>query len=252
MNQQGRLKTWKEERGFGFIQPDEGGTDVFLHIVDCGELSRPPRAGDTVRYQTIKGRDGRLRAGDVTIVGVTQSSSSKHARRLASKVDKTRHRPATGSKSILRVGLLLAVISISAVGAYQSGLIDRSPSHSVTSTQRQSESASSDARILAAYRNNQSDLQVEGAGTVIRVLPDDNDGSRHQRFILQLNSGHTLLIAHNIDLAPRIRGLHAGDYVAFYGEYEWNAQGGVIHWTHHDPRGRHPHGWLKHQGTVYQ
>ena len=94
--------------------------------------------------------------------------------------------------------------------------------------------------------------QVEGVGTVIRVLPDDNDGSRHQRFILQLESGRTLLVAHNIDLAPRINSIRQGDSVAFFGEFRTNPQGGVIHWTHHDPQKRHPDGWLKHGGRIYQ
>jgi hypothetical protein len=86
----------------------------------------------------------------------------------------------------------------------------------------------------------------------VRILPDDNDGSRHQRFILELDSGQALLIAHNIDLAPRINDLDKGDTVAFYGEYEWNSKGGVIHWTHNDPNYRHIDGWLKHRGRTYQ
>ena len=45
---------------------------------------------------------------------------------------------------------------------------------------------------------------------------------------------------------------NTGDTVAFHGVYEWNAQGGVIHWTHHDPVGRHVAGWLKHNGQTYQ
>jgi hypothetical protein len=94
--------------------------------------------------------------------------------------------------------------------------------------------------------------QVRGSGTVIRILSDDDTGSRHQRFILRLPSGQTLLIAHNIDLAPRIPALHAGDRVSFYGEYAWNNKGGVIHWTHRDPAGRHIAGWLEHDGRRYQ
>jgi hypothetical protein len=109
-----------------------------------------------------------------------------------------------------------------------------------------------DVQLRRAYENQQSDLQVKGEGTVSRVLSDDNKGSRHQRFILRLDSRQTLLVAHNIDLAPRIPDLKVGDRVQFYGEYEWNNKGGVIHWTHHDPRNRHEHGWLKHQGKVYQ
>ena len=109
-----------------------------------------------------------------------------------------------------------------------------------------------DGRIASALQNKQSDVQVGGSGVVIRNLPDDTDGSQHQKFILKLSSGQTILVAHNIDLAPRINDLKEGDSVEFYGEYEWNSQGGVVHWTHHDPDGRHEHGWLKHNGAIYQ
>ncbi|EGQ9206994.1 DUF3465 domain-containing protein [Vibrio cholerae] len=109
-----------------------------------------------------------------------------------------------------------------------------------------------DAILQQAYQSQQSDLQVQGLGQVVKVLPDDNDGSRHQKFILKLNSGQTLLVAHNIDLAPRIPNLKVGDIVEFYGEYEWNKKGGVLHWTHKDPQNRHDHGWLKHNGQVYE
>jgi len=111
---------------------------------------------------------------------------------------------------------------------------------------------STDAALQNAYNNQQSDTQVQGEGTVTKILRDDLEGSRHQRFILRLGTGHTLLIAHNIDLAPRIEGLRTGDTVEFYGEYEWNSKGGVIHWTHHDPAGRHIGGWLKHNGKTYK
>ncbi|RNE80267.1 DUF3465 domain-containing protein [Vibrio cholerae] len=109
-----------------------------------------------------------------------------------------------------------------------------------------------DAVLQQAYQSQQSDLQVQGLGQVVKVLPDDNDGSKHQKFILKLNSGQTLLVAHNIDLAPRIPNLKVGDSVEFYGEYEWNKKGGVLHWTHKDPQNRHEHGWLKHNGQVYE
>ena len=114
------------------------------------------------------------------------------------------------------------------------------------------QNTSVDEQISSAFQNHQSDIQVSGFGVVIRTLPDDKKGSQHQKFILKLTSGNTLLIAHNIDIAPRINSLQVGDKVNFYGEYEWNSQGGVLHWTHHDPNGRHENGWLLHEGITYQ
>lgn len=112
--------------------------------------------------------------------------------------------------------------------------------------------ATADNALLDACNRQQSNVQVGGEGEVVRILSDDLEGSRHQRFILKLAGGQTLLIAHNIDLAPRIEGLKLGDTVAFYGEYEWNDKGGVIHWTHRDPAAKHVAGWLKLGGRVYQ
>lgn len=110
----------------------------------------------------------------------------------------------------------------------------------------------SDAIISNAFLNHESDLQVSGQGVVIKLLSDDTSGSRHQKFIIRLASGQTLLVAHNIDLAPRIDSIREGDSIQFNGEYEWNKKGGVLHWTHRDPKGAHAAGWLKHQGQTYQ
>jgi len=112
--------------------------------------------------------------------------------------------------------------------------------------------ASSDTVLAQLFTSQQSDVQVQGQGIVTRLLADDNEGSRHQRFIIQLASGQTLLVAHNIDIAPRLGGLAVGDTVGFYGEYVYSDQGGTIHWTHHDPSGKHVAGWLLWQGKKYQ
>lgn len=109
-----------------------------------------------------------------------------------------------------------------------------------------------DAQLAEAFAKHISHQQVTGQGVVAKLFPDDNEGSRHQRFILKLGSGQTLLMAHNIDIAPRIDALREGDVVLFQGEYEWNEKGGVVHWTHHTPSGAHPNGWLEHQGKKYQ
>ena len=104
----------------------------------------------------------------------------------------------------------------------------------------------------SAFDSQLSNIQVSGTGVVVRILPDDNKGSRHQKFILRLSSGQTILVAHNIDLAPRINSISKNDEITFYGEYEWNKKGGVVHWTHRDPNQKHINGWLKHNGRTYQ
>lgn len=106
--------------------------------------------------------------------------------------------------------------------------------------------------LEAAIESRSSGVQVQGEGRVEKILPDDNDGTRHQRFILRLAGRRTLLIAHNIDLAGRVEPLSEGDTVAFSGEYVWNSKGGVVHWTHRDPAGRHVDGWLEHNGSRVQ
>jgi hypothetical protein len=106
--------------------------------------------------------------------------------------------------------------------------------------------------IEQLFRDQQSGIVVEFAADVIRLLADDRQGSRHQRFIVELGSGHTVLISHNIDLAPRIDSLAVGDRVAVRGQYEWNERGGVVHWTHRDPDGRRLGGWIKHDGRTYR
>lgn len=121
-----------------------------------------------------------------------------------------------------------------------------------SSATEQRSGRSVDDPIGRAFANGTSNIQVEGEGTVIRILPDDVNGGRHQRFIIELASGQTLLVAHNIDVAPRIASLAEGDTVRFSGEYIWNAKGGVLHWTHHDPQGRHVAGWVVHNGRTYK
>ncbi|HEV7715216.1 MAG TPA: DUF3465 domain-containing protein [Steroidobacteraceae bacterium] len=106
--------------------------------------------------------------------------------------------------------------------------------------------------IADAYEHHRHGVQVETTGVVEKVLADDNDGSRHQRFIVRVPSGPTILIAHNIDLAPRVESLREGDSIEVSGEYEWNNKGGVVHWTHRDPSGRHVAGWIKYAGRTYQ
>lgn len=106
--------------------------------------------------------------------------------------------------------------------------------------------------ITQLQEKNRSGVHVTGEGTIVKVLPDDNEGSRHQRFLVELSDGHTIKISHNIDLAPRVPDPREGDTITFKGDFEANELGGAVHWTHHDPQQRHPDGYLEHNGKRYE
>jgi molybdopterin converting factor small subunit len=149
--------------------------------------------------------------------------------------------------------LLIATLAVAAYFSYLSA--PGSSDSSGVAVQPEVASRVRESSLTAidrAYANHLGNQQVEGEGTVVKTLADDRNGSRHQRFIVRLDSGLTVLVAHNIDLAPRINALREGDSIVFYGEYEWNPKGGVIHWTHRDPQGRHPGGWIRYNGQTYQ
>lgn len=149
-------------------------------------------------------------------------------------------------RRILRLGLALLILAIGyAVREYTADPAPNEPATPTTTT------SSPDEALARAIAQHRSGVQVTAAGTVDRLLADDDDGSRHQRFLLKLPDGHTLLIAHNIDLAPRVP-VERGDAVTVHGQFEWNDRGGVVHWTHHDPRGRHEDGYIEHRGERYR
>ena len=105
--------------------------------------------------------------------------------------------------------------------------------------------------LLEAIRAKQRDVWVEGEGEVVFLFRDDTHGDRHQLFLVRITKDDTVKISHNIDLAERIP-VSKGDRVRFRGEFIWNAKGGVVHWTHHDPRGRGRGGWIEHRGKRYE
>ena len=226
MSHQGRITDWNDDRGFGFITPNSGGGRVFVHISAFGKRQRRPVGNEIVTYELVKDARKGNRAANVRYRVLHPTSSHSNWHRL--------------------LGPVISVIVI-AILAY--GFIQK---QGFSLPGLSSWSRGADSTLQNAYDNRQSDIQLAGEGIVTKILADDRDGSRHQRFILRLASGQTVLVAHNIDLAPRIGGLRTGDSVAFYGEYEWNPKGGVIHWTHHDPGGRHTAGWLRHGGKLYQ
>ena len=118
-------------------------------------------------------------------------------------------------------------------------------------TSSEQSTTSDDARIEQAFERQEHEVPVHVTAKVKKLLSDDDESPRHQRFLIELSSGRTLLVAHNIDLAKRVP-VRSGTRVEVAGLYEWNAEGGVLHWTHADPEARHPGGYVKFDGTTYR
>ena len=229
MEQQGRLTQWNDARGFGFITPLSGGARIFVHISQFQPRNRRPCLNDQLTYSIGRDEQGRLRAKQVRYQKIKQLHPVKTE---------------SFAKTLPTKAVLLILLCLASLYLWFTRV---NPNQSLVSS-----TSAADETNLNTYQAPPSGAQMGGEGVVVRVLADDNDGSRHQRFILRLASGQTLLIAHNIDIANRIEALSSGDRVEFYGQYESNPEGGVIHWTHHDPDGNHVAGWLKHNGMVYQ
>jgi len=142
------------------------------------------------------------------------------------------------------IGAIL-VIALAAAGSWL-GIEKNAAERAPFSTEQTNDSA----RVASAYEKQQSGVWAQFPAQVKKTLPDDNDGSRHQRFLITLDNQLTLLVAHNIDLAKRVP-LQKGDSLQLRGRYEWNNKGGVLHWTHHDPSKKIEGGWIEHNGNRY-
>jgi len=63
----GTVKWFNTTKGFGFIAPDEGGSDVFVHISAVEQAGMTGLADNQkITYELIEGRDGRKMAGDLS------------------------------------------------------------------------------------------------------------------------------------------------------------------------------------------
>lgn len=109
------------------------------------------------------------------------------------------------------------------------------------------------AAVARAFADHRSNVEVTADGEVARLLADEtSDTGTHQRFILALRgSSQTLLVTNNVSIGKRVP-VVVGDSVVVHGEYVWNDQGGLVHFTHHDPERSHEGGWIERQGLRYE
>lgn len=109
-----------------------------------------------------------------------------------------------------------------------------------------------DGGIAELFAQRASDTWVEVTARVERTLPNDSTGDIHQRFIISFGTDLSVLVAHNVSVAPQVP-LREGDIVRIRGEYEWSEKGGVLHFTHKPKfQRRDPGGWIEFGGKRYE
>ncbi len=77
MRLDGTIKSWDDERGFGFIAPDQGGQDIFVHIKSFEGLRERPRAGQRISFQVQLNTQGKARAINVAFAKPRQNHVSR-------------------------------------------------------------------------------------------------------------------------------------------------------------------------------
>lgn len=96
--QKGVLKTWKDDRGFGFIQPDSGDKDIFIHISAFKGMARRPLRGDVILFEVSEDAGGKFKAVNARIEDVELSG----------------HAPKTSRKWLWLVAAALGLVSAAA------------------------------------------------------------------------------------------------------------------------------------------
>jgi hypothetical protein len=110
------------------------------------------------------------------------------------------------------------------------------------------------AGALDAIAHGQSGAEVTVEGPVVRVLATHGGAQGvHEQFIVAVRANSAeqdVLVADNISIG-RAAPVRKGDDVTVRGELAIDPSGPVIHWTHHDPRGRHQSGYVRLNGILY-
>ena len=102
----GTLRSWNEERGFGFIAPTNGGAEIFVHVSAFARDGTKPSVGEKLSYELDRGRDGKPQAAKVVRIAVGATRPPKVERPTASKSNTS------------WVGVLVTVAVLAAAGTW--------------------------------------------------------------------------------------------------------------------------------------
>jgi len=105
-------------------------------------------------------------------------------------------------------------------------------------------------RITSAWHKKSSNLLVEVDARVVLLLPNRDDIKKLQRFLVELENGHRLEVAHDLELSENVP-VGVSSLIRLKGEFDYNENGGLIHWTHADPAGNRDGGWIEHNDMRY-
>lgn len=150
----GRLKHWKDDKGFGFIQSSELKQDTFIHISTLKAMSRKPKVGDFIYFEVEKQANGKSKAINCRIEGVAAKKIPKHSPRV--------HKNSSAAKS--KIILLFAVVAIGAFAYQRIGLsstttpieIDSPTQHTPKTT------TSSDTLLNNAFSESNTNFSCDG------------------------------------------------------------------------------------------
>lgn len=158
----------------------------------------------------------------------------------------------TNRISLLLAGLTVCALIMQSCGSSTTTQEQAPEQQTQTIPQGQEEQGNvDDAQVIEAQSKHWKKVEVTITAPVRKLLPDDTRGLPHQKFLLNLSNGTTVLIAHDTKMAPHVP-IEPGSIVTIHGEYIWNRKGGLIHWTHHTDTPRHEGGWIDFNGSRYE
>jgi cold shock CspA family protein len=85
MRFEGTLKSWNNDRGFGFIAPRQGGDDIFVHITAFPRDGKPPREREVLNFEIETTQEGKKRAVRVNRPMISSKPTTTHLQRFETR-----------------------------------------------------------------------------------------------------------------------------------------------------------------------